>query len=52
MRMILDAALVPEAGLEPARHLWHRILSPARLPVPPLRQELEAMRSDGERDYP
>ena len=29
--------LVPEAGLEPAHHLWRRILSPVRLPIPPLR---------------
>ena len=30
-------AMVPKAGLEPARVLPLRILSPARLPVPPLR---------------
>ena len=31
--------LVPEAGIEPARALWTRgILSPLRLPIPPLRQ--------------
>ena len=29
--------LVPEAGIEPARGKPHGILSPARLPVPPLR---------------
>ena len=29
--------LVPEAGVEPARPKGHGILSPARLPVPPLR---------------
>ena len=29
--------LVPEAGIEPARGEPHGILSPARLPVPPLR---------------
>ncbi len=29
--------LVPKAGLEPARCRHHRILSPARLPIPPLR---------------
>ena len=29
--------LVPREGLEPSRHHWHRILSPARLPVPPPR---------------
>lgn len=27
---------VPEAGIEPARPCEHRILNPARLPVPPL----------------
>ena len=30
-------SLVPEAGVEPARPKGHGILSPARLPVPPLR---------------
>ena len=29
--------LVPKAGIEPARYCYHRILSPARLPIPPLR---------------
>jgi hypothetical protein len=29
---------VPKAGLEPARYCYHRILSPARLPIPPLRR--------------
>lgn len=28
--------LVPKAGLEPARYRYHRILSPARLPISPL----------------
>ncbi len=28
---------MPEGGIEPPRHCWHRILSPARLPVPPFR---------------
>src|SRR6266850_8241766 len=28
--------LVPENGVEPSRPCGHRILSPARLPVPPL----------------
>ena len=28
--------LVPEAGIEPARYRYRRILSPVRLPVPPL----------------
>ena len=31
--------LVPKAGIEPARYCYHGILSPARLPIPPLRQE-------------
>ena len=26
---------VPRAGIEPARYCYHRILSPARLPIPP-----------------
>ncbi len=30
--------IVPEVGLEPTRGCPHRILSPARLPIPPLRQ--------------
>ena len=28
-------SLVPRAGIEPARYCYHRILSPARLPIPP-----------------
>ena len=31
--------LVPKTGIEPVRILLRRILSPVRLPVPPLRQE-------------
>ncbi len=32
--------MVPEAGLEPARrYTLRRILSPVRLPIPPLRQD-------------
>ena len=27
--------MVPEAGLEPARHCWRGILSPLCLPIPP-----------------
>ncbi len=34
-RLIL---LVPGEGVEPTRYLYHRILSPARLPVPPSRR--------------
>ncbi len=33
-----QSKLVPEEGLEPTRPCGHRILSPARLPVPPLRR--------------
>src|SRR5674476_116785 len=29
--------VVPKVGFEPTRPLGHRVLSPARLPVPPLR---------------
>ena len=28
--------MVGETGVEPARHCWQRILSPWRLPIPPL----------------
>ena len=31
--------LVPEAGLEPARYRYQRILSPPRLPIPTYRQD-------------
>ena len=34
--------LVREAGLEPAHLLQYRILSPGRLPIPPLPQEKAA----------
>lgn len=34
---------MPEGGIEPPRPLRPRILSPVRLPIPPLRQE-EAIR--------
>ena len=34
----LNLCLVPRAGIEPARSHPHRILNPARLPVPPPRQ--------------
>jgi hypothetical protein len=36
--MSLDLQMVPEAGLEPAQGCPRRILSPLRLPIPPLRQ--------------
>ena len=32
-----DIKLVPETGVEPARDSSHGILSPGRLPIPPLR---------------
>jgi hypothetical protein len=34
--------LLPRVGLEPTRSCPHRILSPARLPVPPPRQTITA----------
>ena len=34
----LSRDMVPETGVEPARDHSHGILSPGRLPVPPLRQ--------------
>ena len=33
----LSRDMVPETGVEPARDRSHRILSPGRLPIPPLR---------------
>ena len=33
----LSSDLVPKTGLEPVRYCYRRILSPVRLPVPPLR---------------
>ncbi len=41
-RLLAKAAflLVPVAGVEPARYRYHRILSPARLPIPPHRRRL------------
>ena len=33
-----DSGSVPRAGIEPARYCYHRILSPARLPIPPAGQ--------------
>ena len=35
--MFLKLFSIPAAGIEPARPRGHRILSPARLPVPPRR---------------
>ena len=35
---IMNLELVPGEGLEPSHCLQHRILSPARLPIPPSRQ--------------
>ncbi len=32
--------MVPQDGLEPSRDCSHRILSPACLPIPPLRLQL------------
>ena len=29
--------MVPKTGVEPVRYRYHRILSPARLPIPSLR---------------
>ena len=33
--------MVPEAGLEPARYYYQRILSPLRLPISPLGQKIQ-----------
>ena len=37
--------MVVKAGLEPARRLKHKILNLACLPIPPLDQVLELLRS-------
>ena len=37
--------MVPEAGLEPAQPEDRGILSPLCLPIPPLRQEIESLRT-------
>ena len=37
---VRKGAVVPGAGIEPARHCWRGILSPVRLPVPPSRHEM------------
>ena len=31
--------MVPGERIELSRHFWHRILSPARLPIPPSRHK-------------
>ena len=36
----LSRDMVPETGVEPARDYSHGILSPGRLPIPPLRQRV------------
>ena len=36
-QLLYPAILVPETGVEPARDYSHGILSPGRLPIPPLR---------------
>ena len=41
--------MVPGAGVEPAWYCYHRILSPARLPIPPLGHKLDGFR-DGDSD--
>ena len=38
---------VPEAGLEPARYRYRRILSPVRLPIPPLGLMIKLMGLQG-----
>ena len=39
LKISLDYQVVPEAGLEPAQGCPRGILSPLRLPIPPLRQQ-------------
>ena len=35
--------MVPETGVEPVRYCYRRILSPVRLPVPPLRRKIKKL---------
>ena len=37
--------MVPKAGLGPAQYCYQRILSPSRLPIPPLRQVVKLKNS-------
>ena len=39
-QLLYPAILVPETGVEPARDHSHGILSPGRLPIPPLRHRV------------
>jgi hypothetical protein len=39
-RIKIDDLVVPGEGVEPTRPCGHRILSPARLPIPPLRRSM------------
>src|SRR5699024_10754460 len=39
-QLLYPAILVPETGVEPARDCSHGILSPGRLPIPPLRHRV------------
>lgn len=41
----LHPYMVLQTGVEPARHLWHRILSPGRLPIPPLKHIIASYRT-------
>ncbi len=38
--MVFLKKIMRKAGLEPARHCWHKILSLARLPIPTLPHEI------------
>ena len=47
-----SSAWVAEVGLEPTRPCGHRILSPARLPIPPLGQGRRCIAGPGDRAAP
>ncbi len=47
MKNYLKEKVVPEEGIEPTRSCLHWILSPARLPISPLRHEWELYRTVG-----
>src|SRR5438477_309122 len=43
---------MPKVGIEPTRPEGHRILSPARLPIPPLRPHSRPRRPPSDRPHP
>jgi hypothetical protein len=44
--LLASLKVVPGEGIEPSRYLYHWILSPARLPVPPSRLVGQTLNAD------